>query len=278
MLTVRFCPVCGSEKFLTIKNVASGKFNRVYQDIHFADITRCCTCGVDFTNPVLTDELDQEQYTHPECGYNKRKIKAISDVYWTDQAISLEILKAVESNRSIKVLDFACGKGGFVYLAGMAGYTSVKGIDLNPKGIMQGKMLGIKNLVCSNVNAEPEGRYDVVVALHVLEHCTDCQAVAHALVRVLKPGGKLIVAVPNAKSVSMLLKPNKYWNSPYAHMNALDYGALKRIFVAANLRPIPLAGDFSCFDWKNRISMNATKILGNQFGFYPTKLFSLFEK
>lgn len=42
----------------------------------------------------------------------------------------------------------------------------------------------------------PDGSFDTVVTINTLEHIYDLQGTLHELVRVLRPGGRLILAVP----------------------------------------------------------------------------------
>lgn len=55
--------------------------------------------------------------------------------------------------------------------------------------------------------ALPEGRapYDAVFAVYVLEHVQDVRAVLSMARRVLRPGGRLFIVVPNARALSRQL-------------------------------------------------------------------------
>ncbi|MBV9852562.1 MAG: class I SAM-dependent methyltransferase [Armatimonadetes bacterium] len=53
----------------------------------------------------------------------------------------------------------------------------------------------------------PEGRFDLVVCLHVLEHVQDLVGTTTELHRVLKPGGLLFVEVPYFSSVHFYTDP-----------------------------------------------------------------------
>jgi SAM-dependent methyltransferase len=48
------------------------------------------------------------------------------------------------------------------------------------------------------------GRFDLILALDILEHLTDPASVLKALVARLEPGGRVIVSVPNVGHVSVL--------------------------------------------------------------------------
>lgn len=77
------------------------------------------------------------------------------------------------------------------------------GVDIIPKGepvsSLQGAPPSVADLVC-DITKElpiPESVYDTLIARHVLEHIQDPVEVLKEWVRVVKPGGRLIIVVPN---------------------------------------------------------------------------------
>jgi len=94
------------------------------------------------------------------------------------------------------VLDLGCGGGGFI--------KTVK--DLLPEILIQGvepdftfrSLLnneGIK--VYDSVN-DVDSTYDLITAFHVFEHLKDPISTLESLKKALRPGGKVLIEVPNA--------------------------------------------------------------------------------
>jgi SAM-dependent methyltransferase len=109
-----------------------------------------------------------------------------------------------------RVLDIGCGQGRHA-----GGLSRMKGIfivgaDLNPENLTATKSrlelirtLGENGgsawgLTAADITALPfsDGGFDHVICSEVLEHIPDEAAAAAELIRVLKPGGNLIVSVP----------------------------------------------------------------------------------
>jgi len=58
----------------------------------------------------------------------------------------------------------------------------------------------------------PDGAYDLIYGIHVVEHLQDPEAVFAACGRALRPGGLLYVMTPNAESRGLQLFKEAWWN------------------------------------------------------------------
>jgi len=107
----------------------------------------------------------------------------------------------------MRVLDAGCGSGRHLCEAFRTPGVEVAGVDLSrvdlckAKGflsLMAREQEGRWLVACADVTNLPfaSGWFDVVVCSEVLEHVFDNQAAVTELVRVLKPGGDLVVTVP----------------------------------------------------------------------------------
>ena len=133
------------------------------------------------------------------------------------------------------VLDVGCGIGGASrHLAkGFGEGTSVTGITLSPKQVSRAKELaeqqGVRNANFRVMNALamdfPDNSFDLVWACESGEHMPDKKKYVEEMVRVLKPGGTLVVATwcqrddrdePfSARELTNLNYLYKEWAHPY---------------------------------------------------------------
>lgn len=72
--------------------------------------------------------------------------------------------------------------------------------------------------------------FDTVVCVDVLEHVLYLDDVVRELLRVLKPGGHVIVRVPVEDSVGAYIVPNPFW---FVHMRRFDEPELVLLFTRA---------------------------------------------
>ncbi|MFZ5917498.1 MAG: class I SAM-dependent methyltransferase [Chloroflexota bacterium] len=120
-----------------------------------------------------------------------------SYVWRAGQERRLELVRRHLSLDGRRVLDAGCGVG--MYVAAFARYAqSVYGVDLDPEKVALVARQGLDVLVAS-VEALPfaGASFDAVLSHEVMEHVGDDHAALAEAVRVLKPGGRLAVFVPN---------------------------------------------------------------------------------
>jgi 2-polyprenyl-3-methyl-5-hydroxy-6-metoxy-1,4-benzoquinol methylase len=110
------------------------------------------------------------------------------------------------------VLDFGAGTGSLAArLAGEASVTSVTAADLAahatvspPDGTAAQKI----RWLTADLNAPlplPAARFDLIVAIEIIEHLENPRATAREWRRLLRPGGALVMSTPNTESIRSLL-------------------------------------------------------------------------
>jgi 2-polyprenyl-3-methyl-5-hydroxy-6-metoxy-1,4-benzoquinol methylase len=140
-------------------------------------------------------------------------------------------------DRDANILDVGCGSGRFVlYLRGR-GYTNVSGVDASPGQVAVAHRLGLRTVALGTAAEHLDGRagaLDLVLAVDVLEHLDrgELLQVLDAARRSLRPGGRLVVQVPNGAG-------------PFA--GRLRYGDLthERAFTAGSIAQALAACGFS---------------------------------
>src|SRR5208282_4917541 len=95
-----------------------------------------------------------------------------------------------------RILDLGCGSGSLK--AQLVG-RNVFGVDLDPNELARNRDLGG---VCARSNSLPfTGQtFGFVISHHSLEHFADAAGAIREIQRVLEPGGRLFVSVPEGAS------------------------------------------------------------------------------
>ena len=136
-----------------------------------------------------------------EAGYKKKNfIQAKYD--FVDEMMKLGGI-SVDVDDGAKVLDVGCGVGGTSrYLAKKMPNAEVTGITLSPNQVKRATELAeeqnVPNAKFTVMNALemdfPDNSFDIVWACESGEHMPDKEAYINEMMRVLKPGGKYVMA------------------------------------------------------------------------------------
>jgi len=121
-------------------------------------------------------------------------------------ALKLRLITSLHGG-SGTLLDIGTGTGDFLKLAKENNWN-VRGVEPNIKAAAIAKQKGIDALVSMD---DLKGEvFDVVTLWHVLEHLSDLENMIQKIENFVKPGGLLIVAVPNFRSYDAKYYKN-YW-------------------------------------------------------------------
>ncbi len=138
-----------------------------------------------------------------------------------------ELIKGLV-NGDADILELGCG--------GKKTVEKAVGVDRIPQGELVPNLLGIKSVadVIADVTLDlpfPDKSQDVVIARHILEHCLDTVGTLNGWKRVLRPGGKLLLAVPDERlGRGIPLNPE--------HVHAFSPESLKSLLEACGFREI----------------------------------------
>jgi SAM-dependent methyltransferase len=156
--------------------------------------------------------------------------------------------REIRLKSGMRVLDAGCGNGRHLCEAFRTPGVEVAGVDLNwtdlckAKGflsLMSREKAGSWSIAHADVVNLPyaDGSFDVVVCSEVLEHVSDNKAAVTELVRVLKPGGELVVTVPRflPERVCWALSA-AYHREPGGHIRIYRKGELLKLLEDAGTR------------------------------------------
>jgi 2-polyprenyl-3-methyl-5-hydroxy-6-metoxy-1,4-benzoquinol methylase len=122
-----------------------------------------------------------------------------------------------------RVLDAGCGMGDMLLRLG--GYDAV-GIDLSTDYVQVGRERGLDVRVGRIEKLPwPREHFDMVICTDVLEHVLDLNKAVRELLRVLKPGGTMIVRTPNKEELPFDTPPYEY-----VHLRRFDHATFHLLF------------------------------------------------
>lgn len=127
-------------------------------------------------------------------------MRRVEDRHWWYAVLRRQVIEAmtVRLKPDAQVLDAGCGTGGMMECLRPLPW-SVQGIDLDPRAVLACQQRGLTEVQQADVSRLPflSDQFDAVLSLDVLYHQSVNQEVAlMEMVRVLKPGGWLILNLP----------------------------------------------------------------------------------
>lgn len=228
------CPWCGSNKAqinLWLKDEFLTK-----KDFH---ICECLNCGLLYTMPRPSKEKigayykSDEYYSHQE---NKKGF--VPRLYEAIKKINLKH-KFRLASRDLpvgKLLDIGCGVGDFLHIAENKGWQCT-GIEPSEEAreIARQRIKG-DLLYSEDLEQLPDQSFDLITMWHVLEHVDDLKWQVAQLQRLIKPNGRIVIAVPNYRSYD-----GRFYNAFWAaydvprHLNHFNKTVLTKIFKTSGL-------------------------------------------
>ncbi len=231
MQEITLCPICEGNKFSPFLTCVDYTVSR-----ETFNIVQCQSCRFKFTNPIpdldkLGDYYKSEEYIshsgskkgiinklyHYVRSYTLlKKLQLVERLYaknenqesraenqeTSNQQPTISNTQPVTSNRQPKktLLDIGCGTGEFL--------NTCKQAKWNVLGIEPGDDARKFASETYGLDVQPEDTlktlnnsfYDIITMWHVLEHVPALNERISDLKRLIKPNGKIIIAVPNCSS------------------------------------------------------------------------------
>ena len=228
------CPWCGSNKAqinLWLKDEFLTK-----EDFH---ICECLNCGLLYTMPRPSKEKigayykSDEYYSHQE---NKKGF--VPRLYEAIKKINLKH-KFRLASRDLpvgKLLEIGCGVGDFLHVAENKGWQCT-GVEPSEEAreIARQRIKG-DLLYSEDLEQLPDQSFDLITMWHVLEHVDDLKWQVAQLQRLIKPNGRIVIAVPNYQSYD-----GRFYNAFWAaydvprHLNHFNKTVITKIFKTSGL-------------------------------------------
>jgi len=196
------CPLCGSTA-AAIASVTS--YAEIWSHLHaewgalISDAVKTAH-AVEPSVKLQTCSKCHLQYFSPAIPGSSRFYSELTSScphYYIDHKWEFDYVKNF-LKRDHKVLDVACGKGAF--LRSIIDLVAVViGVDTNPDAVSSDNeaKLRIQNESVEEFSVEHGEEFDLVSAFQVIEHLGSVMPFVLAAYRCVKPGGILVLSVPN---------------------------------------------------------------------------------
>jgi SAM-dependent methyltransferase len=214
--------------------------SRFFLGLEEIDLYKCETTGYRFYYPFEAIG-DAEFYND----LSKNRSNYYSDRWEHDRALQ-------NINKDDLVLEIGSGFGAFLNRLDRT-KTKARGLELNPHAVetCQATDLDVEDKLIEQEATERQEYYDVVCSFQVLEHITNVFSFIDACVKLLKPGGKLIIGVPNNNPFLHINDKYHTLNLPPHHAGLWDKKSLislRKIFPLENpqieFEPLELSYDY----------------------------------
>jgi 2-polyprenyl-3-methyl-5-hydroxy-6-metoxy-1,4-benzoquinol methylase len=198
------CPACGGE-LSDWRRVESAEPSLAD---HRFTLRRCRSCGTGVTvEPDVPGSHDMGAYSArpPRLaglarplleGFDRRRLALLGGL----------------APPPARLLDAGAGRGRFVSVARAAGYDAW-GIEPSERGVRAAAVIGVPVRQETIGSARvPPGSLDAVTLWHVLEHLQDPAGDLTRVASWLRPGGAVLVGVPNLGSLQARLCPQRWYH------------------------------------------------------------------
>lgn len=212
------CPICGTSsagKYAIASDrlfgIAPGNF----------PLHRCISCGCIFQHPLPEPATIASFYPQEYWWADKERSKFSAVLGKMERAyrefVALDHVRFLErcatrNGTGRTLLDIGCGSGTFLHLARRHGFAP-HGMDVSARAVALAQEQYDLPVRQGDIGSDVwQGRdFDFVTMFHVLEHLPDPRTALAYAGGLLKPGGSLILQVPNAASFQARLFGTRWY-------------------------------------------------------------------
>ncbi len=216
------------------------------------EVIDCEACGYKHVLPMPTEaELgalyDEDYYANEKPLYLEQYRQ---DLAWWN-VVYAERLELLEdgANDARRLLDIGSGPGFFLALAKQRGWETL-GIEPSAQAAAHSRELGLEIVeeFLDEASSARLGTFDAIHLCNVLEHVPNPAQLLALAGRMLRPGGRLLVVVPNDYNPlqDALRKSGHapWWIAPPHHLNYFDPPSLRRVLEREGFGVLASEGTF----------------------------------
>jgi len=165
---------------------------------------------------------------------NQSQSKTLSTI--VKDGFAFNLIDKLRIKRDAFIVDMGCGSGEFLQQLKEAGFTNLSGADANDSENFDKDIVFKKVDICHENLPWMENSIDLITAWETFEHLENPHFVIKEIVRVLKPGGYLVISMPNVFHIIsrlLFLKHGDFprWNKKNNHITVYPKSVFEKIFL-----------------------------------------------
>lgn len=194
------CPICNKEDIASLLHTKD--YSLTGEDFQ---IIQCANCSLEYTCPAPSKDAIAPYYNFPSyISHTDTKEGLVNQIYHKVRSHTLtqktNWVQSLFTGHKGQLLEVGAGTGAFAHSMLKKGW---KVTALEPDAASRQKALDnydINLLPIEDLFQLEPAKYEVITLWHVLEHVHDLNAYMKTFNSLLKPNGRLIIAVPNYTS------------------------------------------------------------------------------
>ena len=223
------CPICGSARARP----------RFAVDGIAAPVVVCAECGLGRFDPMPGAETVEAFYPDSYYGVPGVKFQPLIEglVRWVGSRHVRFLSRGLPPGA--RVLDVGCGRGVVLGALADRGYE-VHGVEVSAAAARGADPRAEVRIAPRLADAGyPPAHFDEVLIWHVLEHLARPRETLEEVHRILRPGGRLVVAVPNFSSAQAAWSGAAWFHLDLPrHLFHFPLAALRRLLDQTGFEPI----------------------------------------
>jgi SAM-dependent methyltransferase len=240
------CDICGSSKdrtFLTLPDMLMKTSEHLYR------LAECRSCGLIYLNPRPYSWDIPRYYPESYAPFTRQKLSSRARTWLHSRSVN-ELSHLVGSPN--RVLDVGCGTGELLQAIRNGGNTNLTGVEPSRQAASIAiEQRGLDVRVGTLEQQQfPDASVDTVLLSHVLEHLPSPSNTMKEIERILKPGGAVVIWVPNARSFAARYLGRFWmgWDVP-RHLYAFTPGSLYRLLELTELQAGEILHERHAIEW-----------------------------
>lgn len=195
-------------------------------------LVRCGACGLVYSHPAPRAQVRRKYVEDYDLAAHFGPLATRKRVLYERRFARLPEPRPGKD----RLCDVGCGDGQFLGLARERGWDT-HGVELNPPAARRAEQRGARIAVgvLEELDDLAWGTFDLVTSWDVLEHTPDPALFAERLVRLLAPGGTLVVTTLNRASLAWWWFGMRWSMVCDDHFTYWDRQSLSRLFRARGL-------------------------------------------